>query len=95
MNNTGGLGASVWGVQLQSLDSPGSVDYPLWKVRSPVRAVPFLTQKAFFVAEEYSHHLNYVGHETHNEHVYDLPETMEEQKPSPPLNTEHCLLMAA
>ena len=52
MNNTGGLCASVWGVQLQSLDSPGNADYPLWKARSPVRAVPFLTQKWFFMEKE-------------------------------------------
>lgn len=96
MNNAGGLGASVWGlihlVQFQHLDSPGSADYPPWKVRSLVRAVAFLTQKRFFTEEEYSYHLNYVRHETHNEHVYVLPEMMEEQKPSPPsLNTKHCV----
>lgn len=78
MNNTGGLGASVWGVQFQSLDSPGSVDYPLWKVRSPVRGVPFLTQRRFFMEEEYSHHLNYAVYKIHNEHMYVLPVMMEE-----------------
>lgn len=92
MNNTGGLGPSVWGVQFQSLDSPGSADYPLWKVRSPVTPVPFLAQMMFSIEKENSHQLNYVGCKTYNEHVYVQPEMMEEQKPSHlSLNTKHCV----
>lgn len=48
MNITGGFGCAV------SEDGfSGSPDYPLWQVSAVLSAVPFLTQKRFFMEEEY------------------------------------------